>query len=141
MSAPLRFVAPTDECELPDAGAVLDAINALAAEIRGLREALGHRPRRIRGADPDTLVQLLAAIAASWGADREFSVSELLAFASALATRRALRDALTTAGADSRRIGLFLRRTAGIPAGGLVLERIGEADGVAVWTVREQTGS
>lgn len=138
-----RFAARRDEVEHPELtlAAVLAELRVLASEVRGLREALGARPRRIRGADPDKLAHLLVAIAESWGAGREFAVAELQEFAAALATRRALCDALAAVGSDPRRVGLFLRRVAGVPANGLILERIGGDRAGAVWIVRDQSGS
>ena len=137
---PIPFAARPDEAEI-DPGDVLELLRELVVEVRGLREALGHRPRRIRGADPDALTRLLVAIAESWGSGREFAVGELVTFAAALGTRRALRDALAAVGTDSRRIGLALRRGAGVAASGHVLERVGGDRAGAVWIVREQSGS
>ena len=102
----------------------------LLAEMRALRLAVERQQqgqRSVRRADRAVLERLLPVIAAVHGSE-EFLSADLVE-----ADAPGLR--LVCAGISARSMGRLLRRTAGNPVGGYMVERLGLVAGVAIWRV------
>jgi hypothetical protein len=125
------MVVRGDRDGLDHAPLVLDLLQQLVSEVRGLREDM--RVRSGKFADPPNHVPLMLTIAATV-ADRAFSAREVNQHAALV--DGALRAALAAAGlVNARRIGKFFRTIEGQTIAGLRLDRIGTDNEGVVWRV------
>jgi hypothetical protein len=109
---------------------IVDRLDTLIAEIRGLREVLAQarspRPATLSRADRDRLARLLPAIAGAIGSDNEQTAAELLEIPAV----RLVVDL------DAAALGRLLRRATGIPIAGYVVTRGTTELQRVLWTVR-----
>ncbi len=100
---------------------------ALAAVLARLDVLEARRSSRLSQADQDRLGRLLPVLAGAFGS-AEFLTREVLAHES-VGLHLVVRDL------SARSLGRLLRRAAGVPVGGLLVERLGQADGAVLWRV------
>jgi hypothetical protein len=140
--APLAAVPLRDPAGDDAGDDVVALLREILAELRRLNGAMPQRvPARSRAipeGDRDRLDVLLRTVTASWGANRVFTIGELVVFAAALdvTPRRELRAALEAIG-SARRIGMFCRRMSAIVVNNLAIERVGGDRSGSILIVRE----
>jgi hypothetical protein len=127
----LSAVAPPSHAEANDGQTALDLLRELVAGQRRIIELLerGHRPTTLNRTDRTRLAQLLPAIAGALGSELFHSADIFEHDAAALR--------LVRAGLSPKQLGRLLRRAAGQPIDGYVVEREGIETGAVLWRVKK----